>query len=79
MTPITPDQLWGGPQPQKPLRLPPGMSFRAGPDKIGHLLPGRGAVARTHYLCGNAAIAERHAWPMLSRCPECVRRLEEGR
>jgi hypothetical protein len=63
---------------QRPLKLPPGMTWRAGPDKIGHLLPGPGPVSRTRYLCGDAAVPERLAWPMLVRCSLCVAVLTDG-
>lgn len=59
------------------LKLPPGMVFRAGRDGVGHLLPR--SVAYRRYLCNRMPIAERYAWPTTSHCPECVRRLEEGR
>jgi hypothetical protein len=54
------------------------MTFRAGRDRVGHLLPGPGPVSRSRYLCGDAAVAERLAWPMLVRCSLCVARVNEG-
>jgi hypothetical protein len=45
---------------------------------VGHLLPRSPAVV-LRYLCNRMPVNDRFAWPMLSRCPECVRRLEEGR
>lgn len=60
----------------KPLRLPPGMRWQAGRDRIGHLLPR--AAGYTRYLCNRMPISDRFAWPMLTRCPECVRLLGAG-
>lgn len=66
--PISNDQLWGEP-PRPALRLPPGMTWRAHDAAgLGHLLP-RGGL---RYLCNAMPIAERFAWPVLERCPECV-------
>ena len=76
MTATTPEQLRGSPPPA--LKLPPGMVWRAAEDQVGHLLP-RSPVAVRRYLCDRMPRAERFAWPIRSRCGECVRVLEEGR
>lgn len=40
----------------------------AGPDGVEHLEPTKGPRA----ACGAAATGEQHAWPMRSRCLECL-------
>lgn len=46
------------------------VTWRAHFDGIGHaLLKGPGI---TRYVCNRRAIAERFAWPVKSRCRECV-------
>lgn len=57
----------------RPLRLPPGMTWRAHDSAgLGHLLP----VSATRYLCDERALPERHAWPVLRRCQRCVEVLQ---
>lgn len=75
MTPITDEQLWGGPPPA--LKLPPGMRWQAQRDGVGHLLPR--TPGYTRYLCNRMPVADRFAWPVRSRCERCVAVLEEGR
>lgn len=76
-SPITDEQLWGAPP--RPLKLPPGMRWQARDrEGVGHLLP-RTNAAVSRYLCNRMPVNDRFAWPVLSRCPECVRLLEEGR
>jgi hypothetical protein len=43
------------------------LSFRAGPDGIGHAQLPRTRVT----ACGTAGIPERWAWPTLRRCVTC--------
>jgi hypothetical protein len=68
------------PKPTPTLKLPPGMAWQAtDATGLGHLLPGRGAVSRSRYLCDELALPARFAWPVLRHCQRCIEKLEWGR